>query len=258
MDIEDHIEIFNIIYSMKDKEKLSDNDFLILNNKAYTLIKIIEKQKQILYELTNGNFNLELYLNEIESIDNNSFDYNLINEDFDIDVDLDYCNCEYGSCCSLDNKCINFKRLCDVTPNIKYILNIIKIENNDYFQIINTNQDNIHFNKTINENSSLTHKEIEELIDIYISLTKNWVLLSNIKDYKDMIQHVHIFIIFNLYDMLLKNYNYIEHVKKTQYTKYLIYAKKFYELCSHSLFIDIGEYYDIWINKWKTYFSIYE
>ena len=130
--MDEHIDIFNIIYSIKDK--ISDNDFLELNNKIQ---KLIQENRQL--KTSNE---IHIYVSDSEESEESEEESEELEEESEhnqcicstrwglFDSNIDSKNVDDYFCLdSIESikKCENFKRLFDTLPLMKNLINKIDL-----------------------------------------------------------------------------------------------------------------------------------
>lgn len=226
--MQNHIDIFNTIFSVKDK--LTENEYLLLNNDAQKLLKLIDKQNEEIKKLTS----IITTTNDTISI-------------------IEYENLKISPCSCIDNfslclnaDCNNFKLLCDINPNFKYI-HSITMENNT---CINKDINNIQFiDYKIYHNNYL-----DKHTCMFLSLCRRFIDPINNEKIKI---HVKCFITFVMYDSFLRNFEYINFIKYKHKALYIETINKFNQnkLFFDKRCIEIANYYNIDLLKWKEIFN---
>lgn len=241
--MENHIEIFNIIYSIKDK--ISEYEFLLLNNKTYELLKVIDGEKKPPI-LCHSMHIIDSIKDKIEESEYNSLSKDILNI-----IKLIYSNNNtiINNNCNhiheLNDTCINYKILCDINSNFKYIKSI-KFFDNKY---INKDIENIKFiDYKICENN-INSQYISMFVTYFEYINRNESYDKNLK------KHLIFFIVYVIYDTLLKNYVYIDNIKLNFQKLYKTIQSRFIYFYKREDFRETAIYYNINIKKWNDIFT---
>jgi len=244
----DHIDIFNLIYSIK--EKISDNDFLELNNKIQ---KLIQENNELRKEKNSSGKIIQIFSRESESIqyryvsdeseeyfseENISEEEDFLEEDIPrIIPERHQCECsrkwifpnlvqidgEYSDYFCLESEermraCENFRKLIETFPLLENLFNKIDLP----------------FVEEVIENVCVTVK-VTLYIRVFLSL------ISQIRTKKNKI-----LITFVMYDCMIRNINFLR--SNVRLSRSVL--SKFEEFLQDQEYVDYSREYNINCEKW--------